>query len=102
MRIQQRLAESVIILDLNGRLTRNDGFREIKACVRSLLNMEEVSYIDSIGIGELVSVFITTRNHQGKLKLMHLTDRMRELFDVAKLIHVFEVFDDEAEILRSF
>ena len=111
MRIKQRTAGSVTIFDLDGRLTRNDGFGEVKTCIspllkqghiQLLLNMAAVSYMDSSGIGELVSVFISTRNHRGKLKLMKLTDRMRELFEVAKLMHVFEVFDDEPDALRSF
>ena len=64
--------------------------------------MAAVPYMDSTCIGELVSVFITARNHHGKLKLVNLTDRMLELFEVAKLVMVFEVFDDEAEALQSF
>ena len=111
MRIKQRTAEGVTILDLNGRLTRNDGYGDIRAAVgpllkqghaQFLLNLADVPYMDSTGIGELVSVFITVRNHKGALKLVTLTDRMRELFTVAKLVHVFEVFDDEADALRSF
>ena len=55
--------------------------------------------VDNTGVGELVSVYITTRNNHRKLKLMYLNDRIRELFDVVKLLHVF---DDEAEAVRSF
>ncbi|HJN44206.1 MAG: anti-anti-sigma factor [Acidobacteria bacterium] len=111
MRIKQRTSGPVVILDLDGRMTRNDGFGTVKAAVapllkqghsQLLLNMANVTYMDSTGIGELVSVFITTRNNHGKLKLVNLTDRMRELFEVAKLVHVFEVFDDEADALQSF
>ena len=58
--------------------------------------------MDSTGLGELVSVFITVRNHKGTLKLVTLTDRMRELFEVAKLVQVFDVFDNEADTLQSF
>ena len=57
--------------------------------------------MDSTGLGELVSVFITVRNHKGTFKLVTLTDRMRELFEVAKLVQVFDVFDDEADALQS-
>ena len=67
-----------------------------------LLNLADVPYMDSTGLGELVSVFITVRNHKGTLKLVTLTDRMRELFEVAKLVQVFDVFDDEADTLQSF
>ncbi len=58
--------------------------------------------MDRTGIGELVSVFNTVLNHKGTLKLVALTDRMRELFDVAQLVQVFDVFDDEADALQSF
>jgi anti-sigma B factor antagonist len=111
MRMKQRTSGPVTILDLDGRLTRDDGYGEVKAAIgpllkqghaQLLLNMTNVPYMDSSGIGELVSAFITTRNHHGKLKLLNLTDRMRELFEVAKLVHVFEIFDDEAEALQSF
>ena len=99
------------ILVLTGRMTRNDGYGQIRASLsplltdrrtQFLLNLAEVPYMDSTGIGELVSVFITVRNHKGTLKLVGLTDRMRELFEVAKLGQVFDVFDDEADALQSF
>ena len=111
MRITQRTAGGVTILDLNGRLTRDDGYGEIRATLgpllkqghtKFLLNLADVPYMDSTGIGELINVFITVRNHKGTLKLLTLTDRMRELFEVAKLVQVFDVFDDEADALQSF
>ncbi len=111
MRIKQRTAGSVTILDLNGRMTRSDGYGAIRAALNPLLkqghtqfllNLADVPYMDSTGIGELVSVFITVRNHKGTLKLVTLTDRMRELFEVAKLVQVFDLFDDEADALQSF
>ena len=111
MRIKQRSAGPVTILDLNGRMTRNDGCGEIRTALKPLLeqghtqfllNLADVPYIDSTGIGELVSVFITVRNHTGTLKLVALTDRVRKLFEVAKLVQVIDVFDDEAEALQSF
>ncbi len=111
MRIKQRSAGPVTILDLNGRMTRNDGCGEIRTALKPLLeqghtqfllNLADVPYMDSTGIGELVSVFITARNHKGTLKLVALTGRMRELFEVAKLVKVLDVFDDEADALQSF
>ena len=111
MRIKQRTAGGVTLLDLDGRMTRDDGYGELRAAVslrleqghtQFLLNLAEVAYMDSTGIGELVSVFITVRNHKGTLKLVALTSRMRELFEVAKLVHVFDLFDDEADALQSF
>ena len=111
MRINQRTAGSVTILNLAGRITRNDGYGELRSTLnpllkqghtRFLVNLADVPYMDSTGLGELVSVFITVRNHKGTLKLVTLTDRMRELFEVAKLVQVFDVFDDEADTLQSF
>ena len=97
MRIKQRTAGS-------------DGYGELRAALSAaharahqfLLNLADVPYMDSTGLGELVSVFITVRNHKGTLKLVTLTDRMRELFEVAKLVQVFDVFHDEADTLQSF
>ena len=111
MRITHRTVGPVAILDLTGRITRNDGYGEVRAALSPLLkaggtsfllNLAKVPYMDSTGIGELVSVFITTRNHHGTLKLVALTDRMQELFEVAKLTSVFEIFDDETPALASF
>ena len=111
MRIKQRTVGGITTLDLHGRMTRDDGHGEIRATLslllkqghtQFLLNLADVPYMDSTGIGELVSVFITVRNHKATLKLVSLTDRMRELFEVAKLMQVFDVFDDEAEALQSF
>ena len=111
MRINQRTAGSVTILNLAGRITRNDGYGELRSTLNSLLkqghtrflvNLADVPYMDSTGIGELVSVFISVRNHKGTLKLVALTDRLRELFDVAQLVQVFDVFADEANALQSF
>ncbi len=111
MRIKQRTAGLVTILDLAGRITRNDGYGELRSTLNPLLkqghtqflvNLADVPYMDSTGIGELVSVFISVRNPKGTLKLVALTDRMRELFEVAKLVQVFDLFDDEADALQSF
>ena len=111
MRTTQRPADGVAIISLDGRMTRNDGFGAVKTAVADLLaeghtqlliDMAGVSYMDSTGVGELVSAFITARNHDGKLKLLYPSHRLRELFEVAKLVTVFDMFDDEAEALRSF
>ena len=111
MHITQRTAQGITILDLDGRLTRDDGYGEVRSALKLLLeqghtqfllNLAKVPYMDSTGIGELVSVFITARNRKGTLKLVALTGRMRELFEVAKLVKVLDVFDDEADALQSF
>ena len=67
-----------------------------------LLNLAEVSYIDSSGIGEMVSGFTTVTNQGGQVKLLNLTKRVKDLLQITKLYTVFEVFDDEAAAVRSF
>ena len=74
----------------------------IKGDKKILLNLSEVSYIDSSGIGELVSGYTTVSNAGGKLKLLGLTKRVQDLLQITKLYTVFEVFDDEAAGLASF
>jgi anti-sigma B factor antagonist len=99
------------VIDAAGRITLGEGsstFRDtIKDLVtkgdkKVLLNLSEVSYIDSSGIGELVSGFTTVSNAGGKLKLVGLTKRVQDLLQITKLYTVFEVFDDEAPALASF
>ena len=67
-----------------------------------LLNLAEISYIDSSGIGELVSGFTTVANQGGVVKLLNLTKRVQDLLQITKLYTVFEVFDDEAKAVQSF
>jgi anti-sigma B factor antagonist len=67
-----------------------------------LVNLADVSYIDSSGIGEMVSSFTTVTNHGGQLKLLSLTKRVKDLLQITKLYTVFEVFEDEAAAVRSF
>ena len=111
MPITQRTVGSVTIFDVTGGMTRDKGYGEIRAAVSPLLkeghaffllNLAEVPYMDSSCVGELTSVFISVRNHKGALKIVNLTGKVRELFEVAKLVQVFELFDDEADALQSF
>lgn len=111
MRITERTSDDVTILDLDGRMTRNDGYGTLKSRVAELvsvgrlhlvLNLGGVPYLDSSGVGELVSVFISARNNGGVLKLVNPTPRIAELLTVAKLDTVFEVFDSEPSALSSF
>ncbi len=111
MRIKQRSAGPVTILDLNGRMTQNDGCGEVRTALKPLLeqghaqfllNLADVPYLDSSALGELAGEFINVRYQKGTLKLVALTDRVRMLFEVAKLVQVIDVFDDEAEALLSF
>src|SRR5262249_7036088 len=69
---------------------------------RILLNLGDVNYIDSSGIGELVSAFTTVRNQGGELKLLNLTKKVHDLLQITKLYTVFDVKDDEAGAVRSF
>ena len=111
MQIAARRIGSVTILDVDGRMTRNDGYGSIKEKVTALLgegdrqlllNLKDVPYMDSTSVGELVSAFITVRNHDGILKLVGPTTRIAELLSVAKLDTVFEVYDNETDALESF
>jgi anti-sigma B factor antagonist len=101
----------VTVIDAAGRITLGEGASAFRDMIRDLaakgdrkllLNLSEVSYIDSSGIGELVSGFTTVTNHGGSLKLVGLSKRVKDLLQITKLYTVFEVFDDEADSIRSF
>ncbi len=111
MQITLRHIGSLTILDVDGRMTRNDGYGYVKEQVSALLadghrqvllNLKEVPYMDSTSVGELVSAFITVRNNDGILKLVGPTQRISELLSVAKLDTVFEVYDSETDAVQSF
>ena len=106
-----RQVGDVTVIDAVGRITLGEGsstFREIvkdlvnKGNKKILLNLADVSYIDSSGLGELVSGFTSVSNAGGSLKLLKLTKRIQDLLQITKLYTVFEVFDDEAKALASF
>ena len=99
------------MVDASGRITLGEGssaFREVvrdlvsKGNKKILLNLADVSYIDSSGIGEMVSGFTTAANNGGQLKLLGLTHRVRDLLQITKLYTVFEVYDEEAKAVGSF
>lgn len=111
VKLTTRQVGDVTVIDAAGRITLGEGasaFRDIirdlaaKGDKKLLLNLAEVSYIDSSGIGELVSGFTTVTNHGGSLKLVGLSKRVKDLLQITKLYTVFEVFDDEAQAVRSF
>ena len=111
MTIDTRTANGVTILNIHGKITIGEGSVEIRNKVRELLqdgkknillNLGDVSYVDSSGIGELVSSFTTVTNQGGQLKLLHLTKKLRELLAITKLLTVFESFDEEDEAVGSF
>jgi anti-sigma B factor antagonist len=98
-------------MDVAGRITLGEGSSAMRDSIRDLvsknqkkilLNLGEVSYIDSSGIGELVSGFTTVTNSGGQLKLLGLNKRVKDLLQITKLYTVFDVHEDEAEAIRSF
>jgi anti-sigma B factor antagonist len=109
--IHQRREGDVTVLDLKGRIRISGGtlalHRSIRCLVdegktKILLNLAEVTHIDSMGLGELISSRITLSNKGGELKLVHLTERLRDLMTITKLLTVFDVYDNEPEALTSF
>jgi anti-sigma B factor antagonist len=98
-------------VDVAGRITLGEGSSALRDLLREmvgkgqksiLLNLGEVSYIDSSGIGELVSGFTTVTNSGGQLKLLNLNKRVKDLLQITKLYTVFDVHEDEAAAIRSF
>jgi anti-sigma B factor antagonist len=111
MKSTTRQVDGVSIVDCSGRITLGEGSVILRDTVRELLskgqkkillNLGEVSYIDSSGIGELVSAFTTVRNQGGELKLLNLTKKVHDLLQITKLYTVFDVRDDEASAVKAF
>ena len=111
VKMSNRQVGDVTVVDATGRITLGEGasiFRDMirdlaaKGNKKILVNLGDVSYIDSSGIGEMVSSFTTVTNHGGQLKLLGLNKRVKDLLQITKLYTVFEVFDDEASAVRSF
>ena len=109
--ISERQAGDVTILDLDGKVTIGEGSVALRNAIRRLLgdgknkilmNLGGVGYIDSSGIGELVSSFTAVNKEGGTLKLLNLTQKIQDLLAITKLLTVFDVFDDEATALASF
>ena len=109
--ITERQAGDVTILDMSGKVTIGDGSVALRTVIRRLLqegkkkvllNLAGVGYIDSSGIGELVSSFTTTNKEGGQLKLLNLTKKLQDLLAITKLLTVFDVFDNEGEALSSY
>ncbi|HKG20787.1 MAG TPA: STAS domain-containing protein [Blastocatellia bacterium] len=111
LNIKERAAGDVTVLDLSGRITIGDGSVQLREAVRKLLddgkkrillNLGDVSYVDSSGIGELVSSYTTTNNNGGELKLLNLTKKIQDLLMITKLLTVFETFDEESKAVSSY
>ncbi|MGD0096572.1 MAG: STAS domain-containing protein [Terracidiphilus sp.] len=109
--IATREVDGVIILDLSGRITLGEGSVQLRDAIRSLiskgsknilLNLGDVNYIDSSGLGELVSAFTTAKNQQADVKLLNLTKKVHDLLQLTKLYTVFDIKDDEASAIASF
>ncbi len=111
MKTSTRQVNGVVVVDLSGRITLGEGSTMLRDVVRDLiskgnkkilLNLGDVTYIDSSGIGELVSAYTTVRNQGGELKLLNLTKKVHDLLQITKLYTVFDIKDDEAAAVKSF
>jgi len=111
MQIQERAVGDVMVLDLKGKITLGEGDELLKDKVNSLvnqghkkiiLNLADVPYIDSAGLGEVVRTYTTVSRQGGSLKLLNLTKRITDLLSITKLLTVFETFESENEAVRSF
>lgn len=111
MQIDERKLGDVTILDLKGKLTLGDGDELLRAKVNGLvqagvkrivLNLGEVPYIDSAGLGEVVRSYTTVKKHEGMLKLLNLTKRIQDLLAITKLLTVFDTFESETDAVMSF
>ncbi len=109
--IASREVDGVTVLDLSGRITLGEGSVQLRDAIRDLiskgqtrilLNLGDVNYIDSSGLGELVSAYTTARNQGATLKLLRLTKTVHDLLQLTKLYTVFDINDDEASAIASF
>lgn len=110
MTIDTRTIDGITILDIHGKITIGEGSKEVRLTVRELLeagkkniclNLGDVSYVDSSGIGELVSSFTSVNNQNGKLVLLNLTKKLQELLAITKLLTVFDCYDEEADMIAA-
>ena len=111
LKTSTRQIDGVAIVDCSGRITLGEGSVVLRDVVKDLLskgqkkillNLGDVNYIDSSGIGELVSAYTTVRNQGGELKLLNLTKKVHDLLQITKLYTVFDIKDDEAAAIGSF
>jgi len=111
LNISERQVGDVTILDLDGKVTIGEGSVALRTAIRRLLeegkkkillNLAKVGYIDSSGIGELVSSYTAINKEAGELKLLNLTQKIQDLLTITKLLTVFDVYESEEEALASF
>lgn len=111
MDIKERVVSGVSVLDLSGKIVLGEGDGQIRDRIKDLLadgqkqillNLGDVNYIDSAGLGALISSYTTTKRQGGQLKLVNLTKRIQDLLAITKLITVFDTYDNEGQALASF
>ena len=111
LKIDIRETPTAVILDLNGRITLGEPVADLRDTIREalsadrknvVLNLSDVSYMDSTGLGQLVASFATVTNHGGELKLVNLQKRIHDLMQITKLLTVFEAYSSEEAALASF
>ena len=111
LKLSTRQVDGINIVDCSGRITLGEGSVVLRDAVKDLLskgqkkillNLGDVNYIDSSGIGELVSAYTTVKNQGGELKLLNLTKKVHDLLQITKLYTVFDVRDDETTAVKSF
>ena len=111
MKASNRQVDGVTVVDMSGRITLGEGSVVLRDTIRDLvgkgqkkilLNLGDVTYIDSSGIGELVSAFTAVRRENGELKLLNLTKKVHDLLQITKLYTVFDIKDDEATAIKAF
>lgn len=111
MKIEKRKKGDVLILDLKGKILIGDGIDELREAINSiikekeykiLLNFGEVPYLDSTGLGEVVRSYTSIKKEGGCVKIVNLTNKVRDLLSVTKLLTVFDTFEDEEKAVKSF
>jgi anti-sigma B factor antagonist len=111
MNIKIRHVEGVTVMDLSGKITLGEGSVALREAVREalaagskniLLNVADVNYVDSAGLGELVGAYTSVKNAGGSLKLLNISKKIKDLLVITKLVTVFEVRDNEKEAIASF
>src|SRR5213078_1734951 len=111
LNISERQVGDITVLDMVGKITIGEGSVALRMAIRRLLeegkkkillNLAGVGYIDSSGIGELVSSYTAIDREEGQLKLLNLTQKLQDLLTITKLLTVFDSYDDEAEALSTF